>query len=99
MAGPAFQRFARRIWCAFPVALIVLSGASALPAQQPAAPPPAVLTPGVRTEVVDSLAAQLERFYAIADTGRLIAEHLRRQNARGVYASIKNPVLFAEALS
>ena len=87
--------------------LALAAGASispaSLPAQQMApAPAPAVprtLTPEIRAAVVDSIAAQVTRFYAVADTGRLIGDHLRRQRRAGAYDRITSPELFAEALA
>jgi hypothetical protein len=47
---------------------------------------------------VDTIAAEIARFYAVADTGRLIAAHLRRRLASGAYDRITAPQLFAEAV-
>lgn len=69
------------------------------PQPQPVVQPPNPLTPEIRSEVVDTIAAQLARYYAVADTGQLIADHLRRRLKSGAYDRITNPQLFAEALS
>ena len=61
--------------------------------------PPSPLTAEVRRAVVDTVAVSLERFYAVADTGRLIAEHLRQRLASGAYDKLTDPALFAEAVS
>jgi len=60
---------------------------------------PGAVTTQVRRAVVDSLAAQMARFYAVADTGRLIAAHLKQQLATGAYDGLTDAALFAEALS
>lgn len=91
--------------------LLLLAAAPVLGAQpqqpqQPAQPqqaqavvgPPATLSAEIRRAVVDSMAAHVERFYAVADTGRLIAEHLRARHRAGAYDRITVPALFAEAL-
>ena len=74
----------------------LLAGAQS-PQAVPAPPDP--LTAAVRRAVVDTVAVSLERFFAVADTGRLIAEHLRRRLASGAYDKLVNPALFAEAIS
>ena len=67
------------------------------PAQQPV-PPPAQMTGDIRSAVVDTVAAELIRFYAVADTGQLIADHLRERLAAGAYDNLTDPRLFAEAV-
>ena len=62
------------------------------------APAPETLTAAQVAEVVDSVAVQLERNYVSADTGRLIADHLRGRSAAGAYAAITRPAALAEAL-
>jgi hypothetical protein len=61
-------------------------------------PAPETLTAAQVAEVVDSVAVQLERNYVSADTGRLIADHLRRRSAAGAYAAFTRPATLAEAL-
>lgn len=65
----------------------------------PFVPPPDVLTADLRRAVVDSVAAQVTRFYAVADTGRLIAEHLQRRSRAGAYDAVSSATRFAELLS
>jgi hypothetical protein len=67
------------------------------PSQQPV-PPPAQMTSDIRSAVVDTVAAELIRFYAVADTGQLIADHLRKRLAAGAYDNLTDPRLFAEAV-
>lgn len=97
--GPLFR--AARL--ALVLALLASGGAPALGAQQqPAGPPPAApapLTPEVRAAVVDSLSAAMIRFYAVEDTGRLVAEHLQRRLKSGAYSGITERHDFADALS
>lgn len=62
------------------------------------APAPETLTAAQVGEVVDSVAVQLERNYVSADTGRLIADHLRARSAAGAYAALTRPAVLAEAL-
>jgi hypothetical protein len=92
----------RRAQCLALVAVLAPM-ASTSQAQQPGPPaglaPPQVLTPELRGAVVDSVAAHLTRFYAVADTGRLIAEHLQRRSRAGAYSTITSPARFAEVLS
>ena len=60
---------------------------------------PETLTAEYRKAVVDSVAAHLTRFYAVADTGRMIAEHVKRRHAQGAYEGVTSPQRFAELLS
>jgi hypothetical protein len=53
----------------------------------------------VRREVVDSVTAQVERWYVDPDTGRLIAAHIRTRAQRGVYDSATVPRRLAELLT
>lgn len=80
--------------------LIVPVGARAQhgpPAGGPVSPAPS-LDAAVRRDVVDTLAAELERVYVDADTGRLIARRLRERLAAGAYERLTDPNLFANAL-
>jgi hypothetical protein len=61
------------------------------------APPP--LDRGQRAEVIDSLRAELVRSYVEADTGRMIADHLRKRLASGAYDGLANPSSFAEQVT
>jgi hypothetical protein len=63
------------------------------------APHPGPLTAGARRDVVDTIAAQLERFYVDADTGRLIAAQLRQRLTGGAYDKIGTTAGFADALT
>jgi retinol-binding protein 3 len=57
------------------------------------------LDAALRQDVVDSLAAQLERVYVDADTGRLIARRLRERLAAGAYERLADAGGFAAALA
>ncbi|MCU0633753.1 MAG: S41 family peptidase [Gemmatimonadaceae bacterium] len=74
--------------------------ASGQPAPRPAGPgaPPAI-DAATRRAVIDSAAAALAREYVDADTGRLIADHLRRRLRDGAYNAITEPTAFALAVS
>jgi hypothetical protein len=60
---------------------------------------PAPLTATVRRSVVGTLADQLTRHYVDADTGAMIAKHMRDRLAAGAYDTISSPGRFAEALT
>ena len=65
-----------------PLRLSVLLAAALAPAvhaQAPRAPRTPTVDAATRRDVVDSTADRLRRYYADADTGRLIAEHLERR--------------------
>lgn len=62
------------------------------------APPPS-LDAATRRAVVDSLRSLLVRVYVDADTGRLIADHLRDALASGRYDSLTDPGDFGRALT
>lgn len=53
----------------------------------------------VRRAVVDSLAAYVARFYAVAEDGRRIADQIRRRQREGAYDELTHRVHLAEALS
>ena len=59
----------------------------------------APLTAAERRAVIDTVAAQLTRFYALADTGRLIAERLRQRLAAGAYDTIGSRRQFADVVT
>src|SRR4051812_15261607 len=80
-----------------PPAPIVGRGPAPPPQAVPASAPP--LTAAIRADVVDTVAAELIRFYSVADTGRMIADHLRNRLRAGVYDQLTDPRLFAEAVS
>lgn len=52
-----------------------------------------------RRSVVDTVAAQVERYYVDADTGRLIATRVRDRARAGTYDSITDPLRLGEALT
>jgi hypothetical protein len=52
-----------------------------------------------RLQVVDSMASLLERTYVDADTGRIIAAHIREQARQGAFEGLAEPQSFAEALT
>src|SRR5512141_2948560 len=80
--------------CAVPAAAAAQHGGPPRPA---AAPAPA-LDAALRRDVVDTLAAELERVYVDADTGRLIARRLRERLAAGAYERLTDAQGFADAL-
>ena len=86
-----------------PVCRALLCACLALPAsagaQTGARPPAAGLDAAVRRAVIDTMAAQFERFYVDADTGRLIARRLRERLAAGAYDRFGDTNRFAEALT
>jgi hypothetical protein len=98
--GNSVARWPRR---AASTVLLVLGAALPLSAQQPQAPaaaaPPAALTPEVRRAVVDSLAAYVARFYAVAEEGRRIANGIQRRQRERAYDGLTHPVHLAEALT
>lgn len=61
--------------------------------------PVPVIDAKARNEVVDKIAAEFVRLYVDADTGRLIADHLRERSRAHAYDNLSDPRLFAEALS
>jgi len=81
----------RRAAMAVLVAWVSSAGAQTRPAPRLDAP--------ARTEIVDTIANQFEHLYVDADTGHLIAEHLRRRAAQGAYNAAADPDQFAQLLS
>ena len=83
------------------VLLIAPAGAAAQHGQPPAqsSPPAAALDAALRRDVVDTLAAQMERLYVDADTGRRIARGLRDRLAAGAYDRFTDVNAFANALA
>ena len=59
----------------------------------------ATLDAATRRDVVDTMAARLRQHYVDADTGTLIAEHLKKRLASGAYDAITSPARFAELLT
>lgn len=57
------------------------------------------LDAATRRAVVDTIGRQLTLVYVDADTGRLIADHLRRRSDSGAYDAFTDPRRFAETLS
>lgn len=100
MIRNSVSRWLRR---AAPAAVLAVGAVLPLSAQQPQAPaaaaPPAALTPEVRRAVVDSLAAYVARFYAVADDGRRIADGIQRRQREGAYDALTHRVHLAEALT
>lgn len=69
-------------------------------AQEPAqGPPPAVLTPQVQAQVVDSIARLFAAYYLLPDSARVIGAKLKERAAAGAYASLTTPTAFAQALT
>lgn len=61
--------------------------------------PVPVIDAKVRNEVVSKIATDFVRLYVDADTGRMIADHLRQRSRDHAYDTLSDPRLFAEALS
>ena len=76
---------------------LLLTGLSGLPIFAQTAP--AAPTEASRREVVDTVAAMLERMYADADTGRAIAKRVRDRLASGAYREASDWQHFARALT
>jgi len=53
----------------------------------------------VRRRVIDSLTAAIEQLYPAADTGRMIAAHVRQRAAAGAYARADDPHLFVRLVT
>jgi hypothetical protein len=66
---------------------------------QSSAPAPEALDARARREVVDTIAAQFRRHYLDADTGQLIAEHMRQRAAGGAYDTVTDRYRFAALLT
>lgn len=83
------------------VSLALTLSPSALGGQPPARPsaPAPTIDATVQRAVIDSVAGALEREYVDADTGRRIADHLRRRLRDGAYATRTDPSAFALAVT
>src|SRR4029079_12464372 len=96
------MRFIHRSACALTVCWMLI-GAGRADSQTPSATSntasPAPVTATVRRSVVGTLAEQLTRHYVDADTGAMIARHVRDRLAAGAYDTISSPGRFAEALT
>jgi hypothetical protein len=77
---------------------MVLAGSRIVAAQTPL-PPSTPITAEIRAAVVDTVAAQIERIYVDADTGRLIATHVRDRGRAGAYDTLQDARSFATALT
>ncbi len=85
-----------------PLALSLVLVSTALrsqPTRTPVSAPPPSINVATQRAVIDSVASSLEREYVDADTGRLIANHLRRRFRDGAYTSRTDPTAFASAVS
>ena len=80
-----------------PLLAIAFAGAAPAPARAADDPPP--LDARQRAEVIDSLAATLVRSYVEPDTGKMIAERLRKQLRAGAYDQTTSPRAFAEKVT
>lgn len=58
---------------------------------------PRGVDPAVVARIVDAAAARVASSYAVLDTGRLIAEHVRRQMAAGRYADLRSYGQFSDS--
>lgn len=65
----------------------------------PAGAQPPALDPAARRAVVDTVAAQVERVYVDADTGRLIAAAVRARRDAGAYDRVDDPARLAALLT
>jgi len=96
------MRFTHRSACALTVCWMLI-GAARADSQTTSATSntasPAPVTATVRRSVVGTLAEQLTRHYVDADTGAMIARHVRDRLAAGAYDTISSPGRFAEALT
>ena len=96
------MRFTHRSACALTVCWTLIAATRAdsqTPSGTSNTPSPAPVTATVRRAVVGSLAEQLTRHYVDADTGAMIAKHVRDRLAAGAYDTISSPGRFAEALT
>jgi hypothetical protein len=75
--------------------VVVVSLAAGAARAQDASP----ITPAIRRDVVDTIAAQLERAYVDADTGRMIATRLHARLDAGAYDTASDPARFAQLLT
>ena len=78
------------------VAIALIALAASIPAAAQTSPPPVTLDARMRAEVLDSLAAQLNRYYVEADTARLIADHIQKRAKAKAYDADTQPGAFAE---
>ncbi len=62
-------------------------------------PAPETLAAAQVSELVDSIAVQMERNYVSADTGRRIADHLRARRDAGAYAAVTRPADLVAAMA
>jgi len=60
---------------------------------------PGPLDAAARVAVIDSVARALERMYISADTGRALADRLRRREREGAYASLPTLAAFTSAVT
>ena len=58
-----------------------------------------VLNQAERRAVVDSVASEFTRLYVDADTGRMIANHVRERSRAGAYDALTDPRAFGEAVT
>ena len=96
------MRFIARSTCVLTICWSLLNAARAggqTPSGPASAASPAPLTATVRRAVVGTLAEQLTRHYVDADTGAMIAKHVRDRLTGGAYDTIVSPGRFAEALT
>src|SRR5262245_54934947 len=82
------------------IALIALSIAVSAGAQSTVSKPaPLTLDAKARGEIIDSLSAQLNRYYVEADTARLIVDHIRKRAQSKAYDADTQPNAFAEHIT
>jgi hypothetical protein len=90
------RTFLTRLLLCFAVPVSATAGQQAI---GPVRRPVPVIDAKVRNEVVDKIATEFARLYVDADTGRMIADHLRQRARAHAYDQLSDPRLFAEAMS
>jgi hypothetical protein len=86
-----------RIRTLFAAAFALGASTTALAAQAPNPAPP--LDAAARRAIVDSAASLLTRYYAFADTGQMLAAHLRARMAAGAFDGASTEPQLGEALT
>ncbi|HEV2150011.1 MAG TPA: serine hydrolase [Longimicrobiaceae bacterium] len=82
-----------------PAILRQVGGASGGGERGPEPAPPATLGADLRRQVLDSLAAVVERYYVTPDTARMITARLRERARAGAYDRLATPQELAAALT
>jgi hypothetical protein len=77
----------------------LLAATAAIPLAAQTAAPPRALDAAARRAVVDSAAKLVERNYAFADTGQMLAQHLRARLAAGAFDGARDEQQLGEVLT